>query len=372
MGGRRMTMIPPDQAILLLFAEDDVGAIEGWFRLSGGRIVARGGGLAGIAGVADDERVMLVLRGPVVAIGWLQLTTLTEPQAIAAARLALAERSVAGVDHLHVAIGDVHGGRRMAATVDADLLGRWIAWAQGEGLDPDHIIPLPLLIAYGDGPVRLWERHGLGNVRGHDLALAIETDMIPIVLDGVETLSMDDARFEAELPVALETLPLDLRQGRFGRRRQWRVEAAWWHRMRRYAIAALIMLALVPVARFGRIAYDEHHFTLESRRVARLALGRESLPDDPRVALQQKLTGLRGPGLGFSMSASILFGAVAQTPNVELSGLAFDQSGTMTANVSSSKPADLADLVRRIGQSGLTVEAMPGAVRGSSVLQVHP
>jgi general secretion pathway protein L len=367
-----MTMIPPDQAMLLLFAEESVGAIEGWFRVTEGRIVARGSGLTGIAGIADDERVMLVLRGPDIAINWLDLPTLTQPQAIAAARLALADRSVTGIDHLHVAIGDVHGGRRMAATVDADLLGRWIAWAQSEGIDPDHIAPLPLLIAYGDGPIRFWERHGLGNVRGHDHAFAIEADMVPIILGDVETLSMDDARFEAELPAALEALPLDLRQGRFVRRREWRVDAGWWRRMRLYAIAALIMLALVPVVRLGRIAYDAHHFTAEAQRLARLALGRESLPDDPRIALQQKLAGLRGPGLGFSSSAAILFGAIAHTPNVELSGLVFDQNGMITADVSSSNPADLADLVRRIGQGGLTVETIPGSVRGSSVLQVHP
>ena len=163
-----MTMIPPDQAILLLFGQEDIGAIEGWFRIVDGEIVARGAGLTEIAGAGDDERVMLALRGPDVAIDWVELPALTEPQAIAAARLALAERSVAGIDHLHVAIGDVHGGRRMVATIDTDRLSGWIAWAQGEGLDPDHVVPLPLLIAYGEGPARLWERHGLGHVRGHD------------------------------------------------------------------------------------------------------------------------------------------------------------------------------------------------------------
>jgi general secretion pathway protein L len=196
--------------------------------------------------------------------------------------------------------------------------------------------------------------------------------MIPVVLGDAETLAMDDSRFEGELPAALEAVPLDLRQGRFVRRREWRVDAGWSHRMRLYAIAALIMLALVPVVRFCRIAYDAHHFTMEARRVARLALGRESLPDDPRLALREKLAGLRGPGFGFSASASTLFGAVAHTPNVELSGLAFDQGGMITANVSSSNPADIADLVRRIGQGGLTVEVTQGSVRGSSVLQVHP
>jgi general secretion pathway protein L len=366
-----MTMIPPDVPALLLFAEDDVGAIEGWFRVAEGRIVARGGGLTALPDVSDEERVVLVLRGPDVAIDWIELPPLTAPQAIAAARLAFAERSPSPMDQLHIAIGEVHAGRRMTATIDADLLARWIAWAQEQGLDPDHIVPLPMLIAYGEGPIRIWARHGLAYVRGHDQAFAIEADLLPVLLEDAAVETMDDARFEAELPAALIAVPVDLRQGRFARRREWRVDAGWMRRMRLYAIAAVILLACIPIARLARVAYDGHHFYAEAQRVARLALGRESLPEDPRVALRQRLTDLRGPGMGFSVGAGTVFGAVARTPNIELSGLTFDQSGMITANVNSASPADLADLVRRIGQGGLVVEILPGGTRDSAIVQVR-
>jgi general secretion pathway protein L len=366
-----MTNGSSDDAALLLFARADVGDIEGWFRLRGGRIGARGAGLDRLAGPLEGERVVLVLPGTDVSIEWLDLPALTQPQAIAAARLTLAERSLAGMDHLHIAVSAVHGARRLAATIDADLLGRWIGWAQEGGFDPDTIVPLPLLIAYGEGPPRLWIRHGIGNVRGHDQVFAVEADLVPVVLADVPAEPMDEDRFEAELPTALLALPLDLRQGRFMRRREWRVDAGWRRRMVRYAAAAAILLLLVPVTRLARIAYDDHGFRSEARRITRLALGRESLPDDPREALQQALAGIRGPGMGFSNMAALVFAGVRQTPNVELAGMIFDQTGAMTVTVTASSPADLAMLVERIGQSGMVVEAMPGAGRGSSVLRLH-
>lgn len=366
-----MTNGAPDDAALLLFARTDVGDIEGWFRLQSGRIVARGAGLDTLAGRYDGERIVLVLPGTDVGIEWLDLPALTVPQAVAAARLALAERSLAGVEHLHIAIGAVHGARRMTAAIDADLLERWIGWGQGAGLDPDSIVPLPLLMAYGEGPPRLWVRHGIGNVHGHDQIFAVEADLVAAVLGDIPTEAIDEDRFEAELPAALMALPLDLRQGRFVRRREWRVDTGWRRRMTRYGVAAAILLALVPVARLARIAWDDHGFRSEARRVTRLALGRESLPDDPRDALQQALADVRGPGMGFSNAAATVFAGVRRTPNVELAGLVFDQSGALTVTVTASNSADLAMLVERIGQSGMVVETMPGAGRGSSVLRVR-
>ncbi len=366
-----MTNGSPDLAALLLFARADVGDIEGWFRLRDGRIVGRGTGLETVRSRLEDERIVLVLPGTDVTLLWLELPALTEPQALAAARLALAERSLAATDPLHVAISAVHGGRRMTAAIDADLLARWIGWAQETGVDPDVIVPLPLLIAYGEGPPRLWLRQGIGNVRGHDQAFSIEADLVPVVLGDTATEPMDEDRFEAELPAALMALPLDLRQGRFVRRREWRVDAGWRRRMTRYGIAAAILLALVPVARLGRIAYDDYQFRSEARRLTRLALGRESLPDDPREALQQALTDIRGPGMGFSNAAAMVFAGVRHTPNVELAGMVFDQTGAMTLTVTASNSADLAMLVQRIGESGMIVETMPGAGRGSSVLRLR-
>ncbi|MDB5687562.1 MAG: ral secretion pathway protein [Rhizorhabdus sp.] len=141
--------------------------------------------------------------------------------------------------------------------------------------------------------------------------------------------------------------------------------------MTRYASTALILLALAPVARFGQIAFDRWRFESEARRIAQSAMGNESVGADPRTALQRRLVELRGPGMGFSAGTAIMVDAVAHTPNVALAGFSFDRNGVIVADVTSASPIDLAQLIERIEQGGLVVEAMPGAARGISVLRLR-
>ncbi|RVT93858.1 type II secretion system protein GspL [Sphingomonas crocodyli] len=356
---------------LLLFARADVGAIEGWFRVEDGRVIARDMALDHLPSLEPDERLILILQGDEVAIRWIELPALTYAQAAAAARLAIADHSIGAPDSLHVAIGDVHGGRRMVATIDADLLRQWIGWAQAIGIDPDHVVPLPLLLAYGEGAPRLWDRPGLSVVRGHDHAFAVEPDLAPTILGTIAPEPMDDARFEAELPAALAVLPLDLRQGRFARRRVWRVDDAWKRRMRRLAIAAAILIVAVPIARVGRIGIDGWLMDQEASRIARLALGRESLPEGAQTAMSLRAEGLRGPGMGFPNGAALLFDAVKLTPNVELTDLDFSAEGVLTASVTGASAADVSALVGRLSQSGLAIETLPGGDANRSTLRIR-
>lgn len=306
-----MTSDPPDvSAALLLFARGDVGSIDGWVRVSGGRIADRGYGIDTLTAPIGNERLTLVMQGA-------------------------------------------------AAQIEADLLDRWIDWAAGKGLDPDHIVPLSSLVAARDA-----------KARRHDPRFRVDADLAALIFDDEPVRPMDDAGFQAALPAALLKQPIDLRQGRAVRRSGWRGSAAWRRRMARYAVALLLLIALAPVARIGRMAFEAWRFESAALHVARRALGDPGLAGDPHAALRDRLIALHGPGMGFSAAAAVLFDAVARTPDVELSGLSFDR-GMIVAGVTSTGPADLARLVERIGQRGLIVETMPGAGRGSSVLRIR-
>lgn len=356
---------------LLLFAEDEVGRVEGWFRLVDGQVVARGKGIDTLSPLDDGERIFLVLAGSEVTMRLLDLPPLTEAQARAAARIAIGEDSLGPIDALHIAIGPLHGGHRLAAAIAHERIGAWIEWASRADLDPDHIVPLPLLIAYGEGPARVWARPGRTLVRGPLEAFAIEPELAEAVLGDSPREAIEDTVFESELPAALATLDLDLRQGPWRRRRAWRVDAGWRNRMIRYAVAAAILVALIPVARLGRIAWEGHRLRGEAARVAQATLDLPEMPAYPREAMQRRLERLQGPGMGFVDGAAVLFGAVRQTPNVELADLRFDETGMLTANVRANSSADLAELVRRIGSSGLVVETGAGAGQGLSNLTVR-
>ena len=355
---------------LLLFAEDEVGTIEGWFRLVDGVVVARGARLDGLPSLEDEERLFLLLTGSEVTMRWLDLPALTEAQAQAAARLAIAEGSLGGVEALHLAMGRIHAGHRLVAAIADERIGAWIAWAASIGLDPDHIVPLPLLIAYGEGPARCWLRPGRALVHGPRRAFSAEPEIAEVLLEGEPSETIDDASFEAELPAALLALPIDLRQGAWRRRHVWRIDADWRQRMFRYGVAAAILLALIPVARLGRIAWDGYRLHREAAKVTKETLALSSEPIDPRLALQQRLERLQGPGMGFVDGAAVLFGAVRQTPNVELADLRFDETGMLSAHVTANSGADLAELVRRIGSSGLVVETS-GTAQGTTSITVR-
>lgn len=139
--------------------------------------------------------------------------------------------------------------------------------------------------------------------------------------------------------------------------------------MARYALAAAILLALIPVARLARISWDTHQFRREAGMVAQATLGLHERPEDPRVAMQQRLEQLQGPGMGFVDGAAVLFDAVRQTPNVELAEVGFDDQGVLSARVRTASTDDLAELLRRIGSSGLIVEN-GGAGQGISDIRM--
>lgn len=354
---------------LLLFAEDQVGAIEGWFRLVDGRVVARGSQIDVLPPREAGERLFLLLAGSEVTMRWLALPMLTEAQALAAARLAIADDSLGPIDALHVVLGRVHGGHRLVAAIAHERIAAWLDWAASLGIDPDHIVPLPLLIAHGEGPARAWARPRRTLVHGAFQAFAAEPELAEVLLGDATIEAIDDARFEAELPAALLALPLDLRQGAWRRRQAWRVDGQWRRRMLRYTVAAAILFMLIPVARLGRLAWDAYRMHGEAAEVAQSALGSRDKPDDPRAALQHRLEELQGPGMGFVAGSAVLFGAVRQTPNVELADLTFGEDGTLLASVRSTSGADLAELVRRIGSSGLAVETS-GNGQGTSSIRV--
>jgi general secretion pathway protein L len=355
---------------LLLFAEDEVGAIEGWFRLDEGRVVARGARIDALPPSDEEERIYLLLGGSEVTIRWLELAALTDAQALAAARIEIADNSLGSVEALHLAIGPLHGSHRIVAAIAGERMAGWIDWATSLGLEPDHVVPLPLLIAYGEGPTRVWKRPGRTVVHGYQRAFAIEPELAAVLLGEEAVEAIDDIRFEAELPATLPALPLDLRQGAWSRRRTLRVDPDWRRRMDRLAIAAAILIALIPVARLGRIVWDGYRLRSEAASVAQKTLGLSDRPSDPRALLRARLERLQGPGMGLVDGAAVLFSSVRETPNVELGELRFDESGTLSANITTASAADLAGLVQRIGSSGLVVE-ISGSGRGTTSIRIH-
>ncbi|MFL6843478.1 MAG: type II secretion system protein GspL [Allosphingosinicella sp.] len=357
---------------LLVFLGRD-GGLEGWLRLADGRVAARG---ADAGEAPRGDALVAIVPGEQVALHWLALPAgLSEAQATGAARLAAAELSAQPVAELHVAVGPDRDGERCVALAPAEAMQAWLATLAGSGLDPDRMLPETLLLP---APAEGLASSNAGSVflyRGRSEAFAAEPELAGLLLAGREAVDLTPEDFEAGLATALAEAPVDLRQGPFGRRREWRVAPA---RLRRLALlTAMLLLAslAVQVAAIARYIFAADAAEAETRRIAQTALPRSGAVANPGAALQGRIAELRGGGAGFGATAGTVFAAVRDTANVELSALSFSPDGSLRTTVSADAPAAIDLLRQRIEDKGFAVEAgapRAGGGRRIADLTVRP
>ncbi|HEX8483175.1 MAG TPA: type II secretion system protein GspL [Allosphingosinicella sp.] len=335
------------------------GGVEGWARLAMGSVAARGTGLDGV----NEHRsapAVAVTPGEEVSLHWLELPAgLSPAQAAGAARLMAAEISAQPIGELHVAVGRSagDGALRCVGLVPLETMRDWLADLQAAGFDAHRIVPETLLVPEPEQGLASWDSGPLRLYRGPTEAFAVEPDLGEMLLAGRGAAALGAEAFTAGIAAALEQAPLDLRQGPFGRGRDWRVAPA---RARRLAVltAALLLASLfVQVGAIVRYSFAADAADAETRRIAAAALPRRSGASISVAALTQRLTELRGGGAGFTATAGILFDAVKATPNVELSALAFAPDGVLRATVQADSPAAIEALRQRVETSGFAAEA---------------
>lgn len=358
MGRRRVR-----DALLLFLGRG--GGIEGWLRLADGEVAGRGAGLEDSDGHRSAP-VVAVAPGDAVSLRWLDLPAgLSPAQAAGAARLMAAEFCAQPIDQLHVAVGreDGEGSGRCVGLVPLETMREWLDTVEEAGFDPERLVPETLLLPAPPEGFATWDSGPLRLYRARDEAFAAEPELGELLLAGRGAAPVESAAFGPGLADALEQAPLDLRQGPFARRRDWRVAPA---RARRLALltAALLMVSLaVQVAAIARYNFAADDAEAQTRQVAAAALPRSPGLTDPEAQLTRRLAELRGGGAGFGATAGALFEAVKATPNVELTALAFAPDGTLRATAQADSPAAIEALRQRVESSGFAAEA--GAPRSA-------
>lgn len=337
--------------ILLIFL-DARGEIEGWLELAGGGVAARGRALEGLPGLVDPRTgrslpVAAVLPGEAVSLHWLEIPAgLTPAQAAAAARLLAADVSAQPVADMHVAVGPERpdSALRAVALAPALAMAGWIGRLQAEGLDPDFILPEPLLlpvpdegfVRYDRGPLPLWRAQGD--------AFSAEPELAELVIRGAPVRVLDHVGFEGHLAAALAALPVNLRQGAFAKRRRWKIEWPLVRRIAGLAATLLLITLLLQVLTIFRYTFEADRIEAEARALARTA---------------GPVASVEAAGPGYAALASALFGALNGIPNAELTAMIFDQSGTLRATVGADSPATLESLRQRLEASGFTAVLGP-------------
>jgi general secretion pathway protein L len=354
---------------LLIFL-DAHNEIEGWLRVAGNAVTARGRGLEGLPGLTAPAsgapiRVAAIVPGEAVTLHWLEVPAgLAPAQAAAAARLMAGDVSAQPLGDMHVAVGPEaeDGALRAVAVVPAITMAGWLGKLQAQALDPDVVLPEPLLLrAPREGYVR-HERGGLPLYRGPADAFSVEPELAELIVADRPVQPVDEEAFEGGLGDAIGYPAVNLRQGVFAKRRRWAIKWALVRRLAMLAVALAAVTLAIQVAAIFKYTLEADALELEANRVAATALQRNGPVTDGSRQLERRLTELGGAGPGYSAMASAVFGAVRDTPNVELTGLFFDQSGAMRATVQADSPATLASFQQRIEASGFAATA--GEMRG--------
>lgn len=339
---------------LLIFLRDTELA---WLRLDDDRIVARG---ASDPVAAPDDNVIAVAPGEAVTLHWIEMPELAPAQAAAAGRIAAIEVCAAPAG-AHVAVGarDAEGYYPLAV-VDGLAMAGWLARCREIGLDPDAVVPAPLLMLPPEDGVRIAEAGDLVLVRGSRLGFSAEPALAALLIGDAAPEKLDAEAFEADLAEALDVLPVNLRQGAFAKVKPWQLDTKSLRRMALLAglsLAAMLLVNLVQIIRYDIAAnVAEMEVTAEARQI----LPRDTQIYDPVVQARAHVAESGGAG-GFSPAAAALFTALRDVAGAELTSLRYDSAGGLTAAVATAQGGDLAALQERLRLAGY--EATAGTPR---------
>lgn len=335
----------------LLFLPPDEAAPLRWWRVEDDRVTAEGDGVP-----VEDGDVIAVAPADAVTLHWAELPSRSPAQAQAAARIVVGE-ATAGGGEVHVAVGAETDGERAIAVVGSARVVAWLAGLARMGIDPAALVPAPLLLPAPEAGFVQGDLPGQRVVRGRGTGFADEPGLTELVTAGEAPLVLDRAEVAGAAAVALSHLPLDLRQGVFARRRRRAID---WSLVRRLAVlGGLVLLATLAIdlARIARYSLGADTIDARADAVARQGLARGAGPGDSARMLQDRLSRLRGPGLGFSRTVAIVYDVVQQVPEAEVTGLSFDPAGALRVSLNAPGEVQANAIKARLEGAGLRVES---------------
>ena len=323
-----------------------------WMTLGPDRVTGEGNGVP-----VTDDAVIAVAPADAVALHWAELPSRSPAQATAAARLVVADASATPMAELHVAVGDEGTIDRPIGVVARESMRVWLESLAAAGVDPRAMVPAPMLLPRPEeGYVRA-EPAGERIVRGSAAGFADEARLTDLVTGGVEPARLDRDGMISALLAAAAQPALDLRQGPFARRRKLALDWALIRRLALMASAILLLTLAIDVVRIAKYGFGADSLEARADALAATGLARGETVTDVDRQLAERLSSVRGPGLGFSTTAAAVYAVVRTTPGVELTGLDFSPNGSLKLSVAAERESLPTDLKRKLEAAGFTVIA---------------
>ncbi len=340
----------------LIFAGDS--ADTPWLRLEAGRVAGEGRSLDSLppADPTLPGEIIAVVPGDVVVLHWVELPPLAPAQAAAAARMLAADVATTPLDATHVALGK-RGADGMAplALVERQRMQDWLAALAMAGIDPDRIVPAPLLLPLPltEAGVTVAEAAGLWLVRGPHLAFAAEPGLAEILIGAEPVHRLGDDAWRTSLPMTLAALPIDLRQGEFTRIRRRPIDPRQLRRIALLALGLLVLLLGTQLAGLLRQTLAADHAEMQLSDAARAALPRGTIVTDPHGQVTARLAELGGDGPAFASLTAPLLAAIEGHPKIMLDGITYAPPTGLVATLAGASPPDLDAIIAALQAAGL-------------------
>ena len=280
----------------------------------------------------------------------------TRRQAETVARVAAVNSSLGRDDELHSASAVVEDGSIVTAVTANDAMAAWLDWARQLGADPAHVVPAGALLPLSDG----WTAASFGGehiIGRRGTVLPDEPELAAAIVGDSRIEALDEERVRSALAHAAEAPPVDLRTGRFARRRHVAMEG---NRIRQLAILAglipVVLLAWALVVIF-KLERSTDRLNSETLAVASATLGRPVTLETAESDLAQRVGSSAFGGLMAPLTA--VYQALQAEQSVSATRIDYAPDGTLSVTFAAPNADPVNRALVALQRSGYRVTAVP-------------
>ena len=359
---------------LILFLPEAAELPVRWMRVIDGALVQSGEGAnwlaaCGIAALPEQARVLLVPPAALVTLHWMAYPDLPPRQGRAAARLAVLASGLLPADQLFAAVdeNDDPSAPHLIALASRTDMQHWMLWAQNHGLDPDIIVPAPLLIEAPEQGLGRAMIGGAAVLRGENMALP-EDMALPELIADAPMIDVTTGMVEGRAIAALDRPPLDMRQGDFAKRVRPALDRRALQRIAVWTGMILFLLLATALIWLARQHSEANRLDRESLALAQEVLPNASDAAQAQIEMEGRLAARGAGGRAFTAPVAALLSAMQDAPGVALTTLSRDADGMVRATLASAKAEDINIVLLALQAAGFTITATSSQDPGGRTL----
>jgi general secretion pathway protein L len=347
--------------LLLPTVCDPADATAWWWRVSADAVLVEGTdsnwrSLA--APSTGSPGLPIIALAPVAStrLDWPEPEGDTERQRLGVARAAALQHGMAEAATLHAVAGIVQNRLAVAVAANGSMI-EWLDWLGSHGADPVAIVPAGLLAPWSE----TWIAATLGSERMIARAGLIAPDE-PALREALvkPTDSVGEIAPEAmqeRLAWLARTLPLNLRTGRFARRRLLLLD---WRRLRELAALALLIPVLglvMGLALLVRLDRESSRLETETARLTSAAVGEQVTAAAAAAALDSRIGATPGAAGSPFAPLAALYQQLQQLSGVTAVSVTYRPDGTLAASLAATRVEDINRLLLSLQRLGYRVTA---------------